>query len=323
MWRWMHYYIVIGCIITSALGCRREHKASPEANPDSRLEAKRQLYCDLSAGLVAERNYVVGKCDGLLFASLRGIACGDGGISEFQNSNGQWFRNREHDCFVPTNVPPNQGADSTISRDMILGAMSHMWFEKNAAQIDSTIAYGKANDWVMGQAKDDATLISKCLLSPNLISVLFDIQSKIAGAASLVRTDESDDALPINTGFRAHLDVVGILLKGDLYGAITDGELGTLKAQAERQPRNALFVASHALYSGGDQSAAMDLLLNGSQFPADRLPTSADSCSDYLWSDDDEPKDWAPCPGSNHQYDGTDFIVAAAVASGHYLKKRE
>jgi hypothetical protein len=297
--------------------CKRENEAHETTANSERLAAKKQLYCDLSADLIAKRNYVVGKCDGLLFASLRGIGCGDTDISEFQDQDGRWFRDREHACFVPDSL--ENESDSSISKDMILGAMSHMWYSENTEQIDKTIAYGQSHDWVMGQAKDDETLASKCLLSPTLVSILIDIQKKNGS----LRASVSTDAIGINTGFRAHLDVIHILLSGSVYNGLTDSEVQTLKAQADRQPHNALYQAAAAFYDDGDQTKAQELLLDESRFPADKLPTSKEFCSDYLWTDDEGPNDWDPCPDRDEVYDGTDFIVAATVSEGKYLKKGE
>jgi hypothetical protein len=109
------------------------------------------------------------------------------------------------------------------------------------------------------------------------------------------------------------LDVLRILLNGRVYGAITDAEKGVLKAQAERQPMNALYVAAYEKYHGG--SKAHGLLLDESHFPGDRLPTSAEHCQNYLFSRDQESDDWKPCAEA-HEHDGADFVFAAWIALG-------
>lgn len=292
-------------------GCGRDHKPNYEKNPSQRLVEKKQDYCYLSRATVQANGYSVGRCDGLLFTSLRSVSCGDIDVANFEGEPGRWYRNPKHDCFIPGEV--GHGADSTISKDMMLGLAYNLWKTKNLAAINRTIDYGVKHSWVMGEAQDDLTTASKCLMSPNLISLYYDIQGKLNGTKL---TDGSGDAFGINTGFRAHLDVISILLSGSVRGAITSGELATLKAQAERQPRNALFQAAYSRYTDGNQGKAEAILLNEAMFPHQKLPTTDNHCSDYLWSDDDEPKDWAPCPDRKETWEGFDLIVAAAVADG-------
>ena len=185
----------------------------------------------------------------------------------------------------------------------------------------------------MGEAKDLETLISRATLSPQLISLLYDMQSKLTGVdltrerdlqVDIVRSNalylvtgsylttsvlteaqtdllkdflpiqQSDDAIGVNTGFRAHLDVLRILLNSRVRGAISDLELGTLKAQAERQPHNALFIGAYEKFTGG--SKAIDLLLSEKHFPKDKLPNNHEQhCINYLFSRDEESEDWIPC----------------------------
>jgi len=216
----------------------------------------------------------------------------------------------------------DNGANSTISKDMILGLMNNLWYTKNLAAVDRTIEYGKSHSWIMGEAKDEATVASKCALSPGLISNLYDMQSKLNGSGlNITAPSSEDDAVGVNTGFRAHLDVLHVIFSGSLYGAINDIQISTLKNQAKRMPRNAMYQAAKSAYDGGDQSAAVSLLMDEKRFPADRLPTSAEFCSDYLWTDDDTPKDWEPCPDGKTIYEGLDFIIAASIADGSFFKR--
>lgn len=298
------------------VGCSRENKPSYDKNPSQQLADKKQNYCFLSSDLVKANGYSVGRCDGLLFTAMRSFICKDVDIANFEGEPGRWYRNPKKDCYIAGEV--DHGATSSISKDMLLGLAVNLWNTENLAAINRTIDYGVAHSWVMGEAIDDITVASKCLLSPSLISIYYDIQRKLSGPSFTTRGES--DAFGVNTGFRAHLDVIHILLIGSVHGAISSGELETLKAQAERQPRNALFQAAYSLYTNGDQSKATALLLNQEMFPDLTLPTSSNHCSDYLWSDDDAPYDWAPCPDRNETYEGLDLIVAASVVDGSFPK---
>ena len=249
----------------------------------------------------------------LLFTSLWTVACGPLDLSSWEDTElpGKWHRNPERDCFI--NGAPN-GSASTISRDMFLGLFHHFWSVKDGMEIRQIKEYGEAHNWIMGEAKDNETLISRCLMTPQLISVLKEMDAQLGGRVHpslMTNQDNSGDALPVNTGFRAHLDILRILLNGRVYGAITDAEKSLLKSQAERQPMNALYVAASEKYHGG--SKAIGLLLDESHFPGDRLPTSAEHCQNYLFSRDQEGDDWKPCAEAR-EHDGTDFVFAAWVA---------
>jgi hypothetical protein len=303
--------------------CKRDNEPRQTQDVNERLVAKKQLYCELSKPAYEKVGYVHGRCDGLLFTALRGIGCGDVDIGTFQNAEGRWYRDPEHDCFIADRPQVENGSDSSISKDMMVGAMNYLWWSKDLPKIDATIKYGKANNWVMGDAVDFETTSSKCLLSPGLVSLLFDMQENLS-LGSISNTSQRTDVIPINTGFRAHLDVLHILLSGSVFGALTDSEVETLKKQAKRQPRNALFQAAYHLYTDGDQTIATELLMDESHFPNDKLPTNHDNhCTEYLYQRDDEPKDWSPCAdGKLEEYSGTDLAFAVSIIDGSFLKRK-
>lgn len=305
---------LILCLVTFFTACDRgKNEPSIQKAPSERLAEKQKLYCSLSAA-EAERT----SCDGLLFTSLRGIGCDGISISNFESSvePGQYFRSESKDCFVPDSV--SNRSDSTISKDMLIGAMIKMWHDKDLNAIRRMIDFGKSRSWVMGQAKDDVTLASKCLMSPTLISMLYDIESKLSG--KLFEPSSSDSVTGLNNGFRAHLDILFILLDLGVHGFISNSSLATLKGQAERQPQNALFQAAYSLFTG-DQSLAISLL--ELQFPEKSLPNNRDNhCEPYLYQRDTDNSDWVPCPTAPFaEHSGTDFIFAVAVLNGAFQKK--
>jgi hypothetical protein len=296
--------------VTSCSYFQRDNKAEDTA-PNEALAAKKAFYCEQGKRILAERGFMDDRCDSLLFTSLFATACGGVDLSAWEDPAlpGKWHRNPQRDCFI--NGAPN-GSASTISRDMFLGLFHHLWSTKDKQNIREIVEYGQANNWIMGEAKDNETLISRCLMTPQLISIAKDMNGALLGLTQ--DGQGSDDAIGVNTGFRAHLDVLRVLLSGRVRGAISDIELKTLKDQAERQPLNALYVAAYEKYTGGTK--AHSLLLDEKHFPGDRLPTSADHCINYLHSRDESDSDWQPCPEENKVHDGTDFVFAAWVALG-------
>lgn len=298
--------IIALVIALSLTACKRDNEPV-ESTTSEALANKKAFYCAEGKRVLSERGFMDDKCDSLLFTSLWAVACEPSfSVQEWEDPEfpGKWHRNPQRDCYL--NGAPN-GAASSISRDMMLGLWHLLWSKQDKENIRDLISYGEKNNWVMGEAKDLETLISRATLSPQLISLLYAME----GSAEL--TQQSDDAIGVNTGFRAHLDVLRILLNSLVRGAISDLELRLLKAQAERQPHNALFVGAYEKFKGG--SKAIDLLLSEKHFPKDKLPNNHEQhCINYLFSRDEESEDWIPCKDEPFkEHDGTDFVFASFV----------
>ena len=76
----------------------------------------------------------------------------------------------------------------------------------------------------------------------------------------------------------------------------------------ERNPDNALFAVAYHKIKDGDYSEPTATLLNERYFPADRLPTSKDRCTEYLWQRENDD-DWESCK-DKETHSGTDFLFA-------------
>jgi hypothetical protein len=266
----------------------------------------------MGAKVLADKGFMDDRCDSLLFTALYSTACDEVDLTSWEEPElpGKWHRNPQRDCFV--NGTPN-GSASTISKDMFLGLWHYQLSYNKAQDVAETVAYGKAHNWQMGEGKDAATVLSRTVLTPELIFLLEALNHKLNGGALMLQ-DGSADAVGTLTGYQAHLQVLKILLQHRVRGAISNGELSSLKSQAERQPDNALYVASYERFAGG--SRAVDILLDSPHFPDDRLPNNhSEHCTSYLHSRDQQNlNDWAPCPGEDfREHDGTDFVFAAWV----------
>lgn len=298
--------------------CKRDNRPVESTAPSDELAAKKAFYCEQGKRVLGERRFMDDRCDSLLYTSLWMTACGEWtDIAQWEDRNtpGKWHRNPDRDCYLAETGP--NGSASSISRDMFLGLWHLLWSKKDGMDVREIREYGEENNWIMGDAKDNETLLSRCLLTPQLINLLKEMDAKLGGqvASNLVQ-DNSDDALPVNTGYRAHLDVLRILLQGRVNGGITDSEKETLKKQAERQPNNALYMAAFERYYGGTK--AHSLLLDEAHFPNNRLPNNHEHhCINYLNSRDEGTSDWQPCVNEpRREHDGTDFVFAAWVALG-------
>lgn len=312
----MPFLLTLLILLTSC--SHGEHNdAHFEKAPNVRISEKRALYCSLSRDRFIAQRWAVDKCDGLIFSALRNIACGpDIPIETYEDSvePGKWYRDPDHNCFSTT--LGDQGSDSTISKDQLLGLIAYAISTKSESSkniLGRTIDYGKSRDWIIGEAKDNVTLLSKCFVTPGLQSLLKDAFNFQGGSLTDV---SSDDSLPgLSTGFRAHLDSISIMIRGKINGKISTLDLVTIKEQVKRQPNNALFQAIKARWDDGDMSKATELLLDTNHWPEKSLPTSFNHNSRYLYQRDETPEDWGP---STHYevFDGTDLVFTAAIIEG-------
>ena len=301
------------CLLTSC--ATQGHEGHIEQSPKAKITDKQKLYCELSQALVDSRGWAVSECDGLLFTALRSIGCGGPGVDKFESEvePGRFYRDPKHACFIPDQVG-GQGSDSTISKDMYVGLSAYLAHAKDSQRAARTVAYGDAHEWIVGEAKNAVVLFSKCLITPPLQNVF----RKIAGQKNVSLSNS--DISGISSGFRAHLDVLSILVRGKIDGSIDEFDLTILKEQARRQPHNALYQAAKARYDDGDYNTAMELLSDESKFPEKQLPNNHQNyCTQYLYErdEDEDESDWQPCPSDKFStHSGTDFIFAASIVGG-------
>lgn len=292
-------------VLAFCLGCKRDHHAKNSTIDLTEVSKKKEVYCNLARDKYRQRGWVgTSECDSLLFTALYGVACGGVDIEAFEESPGYWRRNPDHTC-----GPDDGSSASTISRDMFLGVFHQLWDSKDKDAVARIEQYGKDHDWVMGDGDKTRTVFT-----PGLITDVYDMLDKLSLSVEIKESSE-DSIAAINKGFQAHLDILHILLHGRVYKGINAIELSTLKGQAQRQPRNALYRAAYALFSDGNQQAAAEMIMNETFFPADRLPTNAQYCTEYLFQRDDAPQDWAPC-SDKQEHDGVDLVFAVTVMEG-------
>lgn len=257
-------------------------------------------------------------CDWLLFESLRDAVLKKTDLVPLAMTDaGHWFRTPAHDC------RPTGRSASDISRDMLLGLALFFWQIGDAQSAHDVVVYAQGHQGVMGGGDPLSTDIR-----PGLLSTFMAIEKRVGDGAfplppkvedpdpeaqtSVALTSNEIIDLLVQTGYRAHLTVLHIFLRGLVWGGISDLETRILKSQVDRQPHNALYLAVYHKFTDGDQSATIALLMDETLFPHDRLPTTDFFCTDYLWQRDEESSDWQPCPGGT-VHPGIDWLLAAAI----------
>ena len=259
------------------------------------LKERTELYKDLGPTGFISTEY----CDSLLFSALNAVARNERiDIEDAQGEPGQWFRRPSKDCF-----PEN--SKSTISRDMLLGVILYAVHFREPDILDDLWEYGSSNNWVMGEG-----VIDRTLFSPTMIALLAEARYKLSGVDVAARfLAQTYDTTP---GYRSHLSILKMVIKAKLDGLST-WDKRNLRILKEKNPTNPLIQAMYARHIGGDYTAALVHLLN--DFPADRLPTTNDWCSEWrtqLKAGDNYLK---PCPG-NKTHSGGDFLFGSAIILG-------
>ena len=278
-------------ILTLALACSKRPAKSPE-QVEPKIKAKAELYKSLHKG------WAHGKCDALGFNALCKLSggCQDVDIYQAEGAPGRWYRSPEHDCY-----DLGQSA-SDISKDMLMMLFPYLYATGDKKNIREIYDYGKANGWVMGRGP-----LSRTYMTPPMVWLL----QRMLGFS----TSEMPETLKevAKAGFEKHLDAISLLTKAMIGEGLDPIQYEEIRKYSEASPRNALFAALYNKYRDGNQQQAINILLDESLFPSDRLPTAKDRCEEYLWQRDDDPRDWGPCD-SPEVHDGVDFLIAAYVA---------
>lgn len=184
---------------------------------------------------------------------------------------------------------------------MILGVMFWAVQHKRLDVLEDIWDYGESNDWIMGDGRFGGV---DTIMNPLFISTLAEAIYYLGGSNHYAWRSVPE-WYSENEGYRSHLQVLIMLLRRNL--GLTDAlDYDIIKVYVEREPQNPLY-----RYALGQYSKAEELLLNQQWWPANRLPTTADRCADWLLQKDNGP-DWEPCKIDNpKEHHGGDFLFLA------------
>jgi hypothetical protein len=316
----MKRFLPILFMMLATVSCKRDKEAKDDdVNSMEEAQAQRELYCEKSLDDYLAKGYVHGKCDGLTFTALYALACPENDVDilvfESKEEPGRWYRDPKHEC-----APNGGGSNGTMSNDGIL--MLALWAVHHNERdlVARTLKYIEDHDSTVGECEEEKKDI--CQAWPTLVKTLEDWLDGV----SLQRGANLLDSFADVKGFRAHLAVNHMLLNGMVYGAINDIEYSILKGQAEREPRNAIYLAAFSLYEDGNQADALKALDDVKHFPKEALPNNHENhCTEYLYQRDedegDSDGDWVPCPERDLEiFSGADFGYAVAIAKGEIKK---
>lgn len=295
--------------IVLAIGCRRHEPDPAPPMPSPELLAKVDAYRALLETRRDTHGFLeTDTCDSIHWSALAAAVTRPIDIVAAIDPEGAVHRR-------PTDLYPEcypDQSDSAISNDALLMVLIYGQATHDLALLDRVFAYGLEHDWTMGTGDPFATI-----MRPTLRSLYARAIKALGGADHIERL--APTFLPtIETGYQAHLEVLGILSLLHSEGSLPESGVGVLRGQVERQPRNALFQAALGRFDPDHRVLAQALLLNGDWWPSDRLPTSGDRCESWLTQRDYDPKDWGPCAEQGRLHSGGDFLFAAAILKGDF-----
>lgn len=251
------------------------------------------------------------ECDALLFNSLRAASGIPVNPGEAQDPAvpGRWYRR-------PVSLPECYASGesvSTISRDMLLGVYWWAWSTDNTQVVRDLWEYASSRSWFTGDGQNGG---ATTLLNSNMVSLLarlcVDLDAGCSGnVGQWAKTPLTFTGIP--EGYVRHLEVLQILLLGEIDGQIPGYLADRLRLHAEQQPDNPLFSSSMVLYNRWN-TGEVDADL--SEWPTDRLPNSSDWCSSWRTEAEGGSRGWGPCPGDTEVHSGGEIIFLSRILHG-------
>lgn len=256
------------------LGCRHGHHAEHAATPTDELAARQAGWLE---ALQAASDPATGwpsaaDCDATLWA---GLAAAGGAawvrleLAEYPAA-GHLQRRPEPACWADG----DHGARSTVSRDMVVGWLWGTWARRDVGALQRLAAYGEAHrlgpaefpiGWILGEPYPEEA--ARVVLTTNDIGLVGRMLASFGDKRSYrnlpsVYADVQED-------YARHLQALSILLQGEARPLtqenglldIDDQEIARLRELANVSPRDALFQAALARYTG-DFTAATELLID-------------------------------------------------------------
>lgn len=287
---------------------------SIEGNSKEKVEQLYANYLQYSASKQDSDGFILTQeCDALLFSSLHAIASGrEFNIRAARDANtGQWYRRPQASTGGTYDACYPKSANSTISRDMLLGVILYGYYAKDLDLLINLYEYGNNNNWTMGQ-NDSGDF--RHIFSPSTIGLLAKSIRSLGGP------DYGTAAFPqfysTEPGYQSHLSLLSILLVGKTEGRVSDIEKNALASIVSKNPNNPL---AHALYGRyvktEHTSIAVDLLL--SQYPNNRLPNGMDWCEEWRTQREETSAGLQPCKADSPHYGiehtGGDALFVAAI----------
>jgi len=233
----MRYLLLTICLIFFACDKKQEQ---PTVNSLERVLEKRDFYLS-QINKHSDDVLFPARCDKLTFKGFASAFGADMDISAHEYQPGEWHRDIDL-CFP-------HASRSEISFDGLLGVIHHSITKGDSELRKRLSRYASDHAYVMGEGDRELTY------TPQIGLILAEMEGY-----SLAEWTGSH---------REHILAMSVYLRGRYKGYILSSELASLKALGS----SPIFDALIARYTDGNQSKAIDALMDSSIFPEDRLPT--------------------------------------------------
>jgi hypothetical protein len=294
------------------LGCGKEHTSTPTNTPPA-LALRAELYRTLEPAAVDPFGFAdVEHCDATTYSGLLAASGAPVQLETAEQSPGRWLRR-------PTTYPEcwaNKQSRSTISRDAILSVLWWAWTTNRLDVVDRLWDYGNGRSWFMGDGRLAGV---DTLLNTNMLSLLawtiYELGGHPPAWALLIQPSWDSETV----GYEAQLQVLQILLWGEIHGQIPEEGADCLRRHLTREDWNPLFYVAAMRWLGADPQGLDVLLTNETgvrMWPTDRLPTSADRCAAWVTMEDSGADGWVPCPERGATHSGGDLLLLDRILRG-------
>jgi hypothetical protein len=212
-------------ILLSVVSCKKENKKEPDEL--TRLDELKAAYVVKLQNAVDVRDPDTGwlareDCDGMIwagkYASIPEVTGVNIEAAEYPGVPGKFGRRPPPWCWTPEEG--DVGSKTEWSRDMfIAGLLPYAWRTGKRDILERHLAYGAANNWILGSPFDDGRVV----YSPNLIGLAYSAVYALKGELSPHAFWPSyfDSGL---TDFQAHLQVMSIWMQGEVAERLGDGD---------------------------------------------------------------------------------------------------
>lgn len=290
--------------------------------PYPEVAEKFDLYFEQALSLTDEEGFVTAACDSLLFTSLLyAFVVGDGQDIPMKamDDTGRLWRTWERSCLRTYLETGQGGSRATISLDMVLGWL--IWVKAHGKwwELNRFIDYMESVGGKIGDHDGTPTGLSRIHVykTPQFHALLYHLRKNLGGnghwtTQSPIHVQSWDPKY----SYPGHLQSLRALLWAKMFGKVPQRVIDVLKQQLEWNPKNALYQALLHKF-GQPYECPVKILMDERLFPNDRLPTTHERCSGYLW-ERDPGKDYEPCRTDEEPevHPGVDFIVAAGICLG-------